>query len=131
MWNCLPAGSGPTASTPRGHAGGGREYGLPRVSMSSWFWAVYRMRQGKNGVSALPLSKETGVSYPAIWLLVHRLRKAMANQEEKRKLHGLIEVDESYVGGNERRTERIGRFTQNKSIVAAVATLERGGEAGR
>jgi hypothetical protein len=33
-----------------------------RVPLSDWFWPIYRLRQGKTGISALQLSKEIGVS---------------------------------------------------------------------
>ena len=73
-----------------------------RVPLNDWFWAIYRMSQGKKGVSALQLSKEIGVSYPTAWLMAHKIRKAMAEREQGRRLRGLIEVDEGYVGGKER-----------------------------
>ncbi len=102
-----------------------------RVPLTSWFWAIYRLSQGKKGVSALQLSKEMGVSYPTAWLLAHKLRQAMADRDEGRKLRGLIEVDEGYVGGKERGSGRIGRFTQNKSIVAVAVEHWKDGEPGR
>jgi len=101
-----------------------------RVRLSAWFWAIYRMSQGKKGVSALQLSKEIGVTYPTAWLLAHKIRKAMADREQGRKVRGLIEVDEGYVGGKERGTGRIGRFTQNKSIVAVGVEHWKEGEPG-
>lgn len=91
-----------------------------RMPLKAWFWAIYRMSQGKKGVSALQLSKEIGVSYPTAWLMAHNIRKAMADREQGRKLRGLVEVDEGYVGGKERGSGRIGRFTENKTIVAVA-----------
>ena len=115
----------------QGSVTAGTVFHKTRVALSSWFWAIYRMSQGKKGVSALQLSKEIGVSYPTAWLLAHKLRKAMADREEGRKLRGLIEVDEGYGGGKERGTGRIGRFTQNKSIVAVAVEHWKEGEPGR
>lgn len=102
-----------------------------RVELRDWFWAIYRMSQGKKGISALQLSKEIGVSYPTAWLMAHKIRKAMADREQGRKLRGLVEADEGYVGGKERGTGRIGRFTQTKSIVAVAVEHCKRGEAGR
>ncbi len=102
-----------------------------RVPLSEWFWAIYRISQGKKGVSALQLSKEIGVSYPTAWLMAHKIRKAMADREQGRQLRGLIEVDEGYVGGKERGSGRIGRAAQNKSIVAVAVEHWRPGEVGR
>jgi transposase-like protein len=102
-----------------------------RVPLRDWFWALYRMSQGKKGVSALQLSKEIGVTYPTAWLMAHKIRKAMADREQGRRLRGLIEVDEGYVGGRERGSGRIGRFTQNKSIVAVAVEHWKEGEPNR
>jgi len=115
----------------QGSVTAGTVFHKTRVPLSSWFWAIYRMSQGKKGVSALQLSKEIGVTYPTAWLLAHKIRKAMADREQGRKLRGLMEVDEGYVGGKERGTGRIGRFTQNKSIVAVGVEHWKEGEPGR
>ena len=61
-----------------------------RVPLADWFWAIYRMSQGKKGISALQLSKEIGVSYPTAWLMAHKIRKALADREQGRHLRGLI-----------------------------------------
>jgi len=44
-------------------------------------------------ISALPLSKEIGVSYPTAWLRQHKIRKAMADRDQGSPLQGRIEVD--------------------------------------
>lgn len=65
-----------------------------RTPLRDWLWAIYRMSQGKKGISALQLSKEIGVSYPTAWLMQHKIRKAMAEREQGRQLRGLVEVDQ-------------------------------------
>jgi len=102
-----------------------------RVPLRDWFWAIYRMSQGKKGISALQLSKEIGVSYPTAWLMAHKLRKAMADREQGRRLRGLVEADEGYVGGRERGGGRIGRAAVTKSIVAVAVEHWKEGEPGR
>jgi len=96
-----------------------------RVPLQDWFWAIYRMSQGKKGISALPLSKEIGVTYPTAWLMQHKIRKAMADRDHPYQLRGLLEVDEGYVGGVERgKKKQTGRGVR-KSVVA-VAVERRG-----
>ena len=96
-----------------------------RVPLRDWMWAIYRMSQGKKGISALQLSKEIGVGYPTAWLMQHKIRKAMADQEQGRRLSGLVEVDEGYVGGAEKGQGRLGRGAKRKSLVAVA--VEHGG----
>jgi len=101
-----------------------------RVPLRDWMWAIYRMSQGKKGISAVQLSKEIGVGYPTAWLLQHKIRKAMADQEQGRRLSGLVEVDEGYVGGAEKGRARVGRGAQTKSVVAVAVEHWDGGKAG-
>ena len=96
-----------------------------RTPLCDWFWAIYRMSQGKKGISALQLSKEIGVGYPTAWLMQHKIRQAMAEGEQGRRLRGLVEMDEGYVGGVEKGSGRTGRGVQTKSVVA-VAVEHRG-----
>jgi ISXO2-like transposase domain/Transposase zinc-ribbon domain len=102
-----------------------------RVPLRDWFWAIYRMSQGKKGISAVQLSKEIGVGYPTAWLMQHKIRKAMAEGEQGTRLRGLVEVDEGYVGGTEKGGERAGRGAQTKSLVAVAVEHRGAGKAGR
>ncbi len=63
-------------------------------------------------------------SYGTAWSWLHELRRAMVRPGRDR-LSGIVEVDESYVGGEEERGQ--GRYTERKAIVAvAVELKERG-----
>ena len=102
-----------------------------RVPLRDWLWAIYRMSQGKKGISAVQLSKEIGVGYPTAWLMQHKIRQAMAEGEQATRLRGLVEVDEGYVGGAEKGRGRGGRGAQTKSMVAVAVEHRGAGKAGR
>ena len=71
-----------------------------------WFLAVYLMAESKKGVSANQLKRSLNVSYKTAWYLCHRIRKAMAEVPSP-QLCGIVEVDETYVGGKyEKRRKR-------------------------
>src|ERR1017187_3846671 len=91
-----------------------------RVPLTGWFWAIYRMSHDKKGISAMQLSKEIGVCYQTAWLLLHKLRNAMADRDRGYRLSGLVEADEGYVGGAEHGSARHGRGAETKSVVAVV-----------
>jgi len=63
----------------------------------------------QEGISAVQLGKEIGVSYPTAWLIEHKIRKAMEDRDQHYTLRGLVEVDEGYVGGEEHGEPRKGR----------------------
>jgi transposase-like protein len=100
-----------------------------RLPLLTWFWAIFFVARHKKGISALQLQRDTGIgSYETAWTLLHRLRSVLRPRAQGR-LAGLVEADESYVGGPDRR-RRGGREVLNKSIVA-VAVEHRGHSAGR
>src|SRR5664279_3469645 len=72
-----------------------------RGALTGSFRAIYRLSHEKKVISAMQLKKEIGVSYQTAWLLLHKLRKAMADRDRGYKLGGLIEADKGYVGGRE------------------------------
>jgi transposase-like protein len=67
--------------------------------LRTWFQVVYLMCQSKKGMSALQIQRTIGAgSYRTAWYMCHRIRAAMQNPEFK-KLAGVVEVDETYIGG--------------------------------
>jgi transposase-like protein len=64
-----------------------------------WLIAVYLMVESKKGISALQLKRTLKIAYKTAWYLCHRIRKATEEIPNKPKLTGVVEVDETYVGG--------------------------------
>jgi hypothetical protein len=94
-----------------------------KLRLSTWFLAMYLISQSKNGISALELKRQLGVSYPTAWLVKHKVMLAMQAAEADRQLHGRVEMDDAYLGG-ERSGGKPGRGSENKvPFVVAVQTL--------
>jgi transposase-like protein len=102
-----------------------------RTPLANWFWAIYRMSHDKKGISAVQLCKEIGVSYVTAWTMQHKIRKAMEDRDQRYKLHGIIEIDEGYVGGAESGEGRQGRGALTKCVVAVAVEHAAEGEPGR
>jgi transposase-like protein len=102
-----------------------------RTPLTSWFWAVYRMSHDKKGISAVQLSKEIGVSYVTAWTMQHKIRKAMEDRDQRYKLHGIIEMDEGYVGGAESGEGCGGRGAETKCVVAVAVEHAAEGKPGQ
>lgn len=62
-----------------------------------WLLAIRYMLTGRKGISALQLAKELDIWYEAAWFLEHRIREAM--EYETRKMKGIVELDEVWIGG--------------------------------
>jgi transposase-like protein len=99
-----------------------------RLRLTLGFRAVWWVTNQKNGVSAMGLQRVLGLrSYKTAWTMLHKLRHAMVNPGRDR-LHGRVEVDEAFVGGEEEGVH--GRQTESKAMIA-VAVEEDGDGIGR
>jgi Zn ribbon nucleic-acid-binding protein len=94
-----------------------------KLPLRVWYLAMHLLGQAKNGISALELKRQLGVSYPSAWLLKHKLMQAMHAAEEGRRLHNRVEIDDAYLGG-QRCGGKPGRGSENKvPFVVAVQTV--------
>src|SRR5262249_49388 len=66
-----------------------------------WFLTAYMMIEAKKGVSANQVKRTISVSYKTAWYLCHRIRAAMGAAQNG-QLDGILEVDETLVGGKTR-----------------------------
>lgn len=76
------------------------------IPVRFWCLAFYRAAASKKGISAMQMQRETGVSYKSALFMMHRIRWAMTpanNNEPKLGAEGgIVEYDETYVGGKPR-----------------------------
>lgn len=93
------------------------------LPLSKWLAAVYLMTESKKGISANQLKRTLDVSYKTAWYLCHRVRAAVKDASAE-LLDGIMEVDETYVGGKVRGRGR--GYRGNKAMV--VAPIERDGQ---
>lgn len=106
-----------------------------KLPLRTWLIAMYLIATSSKGISAMKLSEWLGVSYKTAWHLGHRIRAMMAS--EPTLLRGVVELDETYVGGKPRKVHRErllpkdecpkrkqGRATDKACVFVAV---ERGG----
>lgn len=101
-----------------------------RIPLRHWCYAFWAACASKKGVSALQISRMTGVSYKSALFMMHRIRFAMADDPATPEpLTGTVEVDETYVGGKPKTKMRGKRRLSpvaNKTPV--VAMVQRNGE---
>ncbi len=79
-----------------------------KVPIETWLSVSWFLVQTKIGASALSVQRMTGVNYSTAWLLLQKMRAAM-DQSGREKLSGVIEFDETYVGGVEHGASLAGR----------------------
>ncbi|MGA8826061.1 MAG: IS1595 family transposase [Syntrophobacteraceae bacterium] len=96
------------------------------ITLRQWVQAFHSMCSHKKGVSSLQLQRNLGLhSYRSAWHLTHRIRSAMREDPLASLLKGIVEVDETYIGGKPRKTEtgesnKRGRGTKKAPVMAMV-----------
>lgn len=93
-----------------------------KLPLWKWFAAVYLIVESKKGVSANQLKRMLSVSYRTAWYLCHRIRKALETPDGY--LRGIVEVDETYIGGVQRGKQ--GRKSNKTLVIGAVERNSKG-----
>jgi transposase-like protein len=69
-----------------------------KISLVTWFAAIYLATSSKKGISSLQLSRQLGITQKTAWFVLHRTRE-MLRDKAPHLLRNVVEVDETYVGG--------------------------------
>ena len=95
------------------------------LPIQKWFLAVILILNAKKSVSALQLSRDLKVNKNTAWRIAMQIRKAMTQAEQRNLLTGIVEMDETYIGGKPRKgsgdhTSKRGRGTDKAPVIGAV-----------
>jgi hypothetical protein len=98
-------------------------------SSVSWMFAVLFSIFSKTGVSIAQMQRELEIKdYKTVWVMAHKIRKAMADRDAQYKLAGLVEIDESFYGPNTSGKRGRGAEKQAKLIIAVSVRKDNKGK---
>lgn len=103
------------------------------LDLQRWFLSVSLILNAKKGISARQLARDLDVNKNTAWYMGMRIRKAMCERWHRELLQGVIEMDETYIGGKPRKGydgkprshNKRGRGTKKTPVVGMI---ERGGK---
>lgn len=101
-----------------------------KLSFLIWYKTVFLMSTTKKGFSSKEIQRQLGLKrYEPVWSMVHKLRKAMGERDDRYTLEGMIEMDEGYFtveasqqAHNKQKTGR-GRKTKSNVMIMAESTI--------
>jgi transposase-like protein len=106
-WECMACGK---STSYRFSVLVGTTFENTNVGMRQWFQVIYMMLTGKKGVSALEVQRVMGFgSYRTAHYLCMRVRAGLVDPDF-RKLIGIVEVDETYVGGKNKNRHAVNKM---------------------
>jgi transposase-like protein len=104
-----------------------------KLPLRKWFMAIWMITNHPKGIASTTLAKDLGVTQKTAWFVLHRIRHAARTKSFQAPLKGIVEVDETFVGGKA-RNKHVGQRGKSgmtggsgKAVVAGV--VERDGEA--
>jgi hypothetical protein len=96
------------------------------LSFLIWYKTMFLLTATKKGFSSKEIQRQLGLKrYEPVWAMVHKLRKAMGQRDDRYTLEGMIEMDEGYftieASEHQHKTQKAGRGSKTKSNVMIMA----------
>ena len=102
------------------------------IPLSKWLLAYNLLCSSKKGMSAHQLHRMLKVTYRSAWFMAHRIRYTMTQEPLSSKLEGIIEIDDTWIGGKLRKGRTREEAQENRrnrvaNKASVVSVLQRGG----
>lgn len=90
------------------------------IPLPRWFAAMYWMAASKKSMSAHQMHRMLGVCYESAWYMGHRIRYAQRERDKRKTMRGIVEADETFIGGKKKRGGKPVRGAVGKAPVMGI-----------
>jgi len=101
-----------------------------KIPLHKWLLAFYMVLTARKSVSSMQISKELGMTQKSAWFMLHRIREAMKSGKDDYIFSGIVECDETYIGGKKRNKHWDKKFVKGRGAVGkkpVFGKIERNG----
>ncbi len=98
------------------------------LSLQKWFLAITLILNAKKGLSARQLARDLEINKNTAWRISMKIRDAMNERDQRELLSGIVEVDETYVGGKPRKGSKHNKRGRGTKKTPVVGFIERDGK---
>lgn len=101
-----------------------------KLPLRIWFGAIWLITNHPKGIASTTLAKDLGITQKSAWFVLHRLRHAARTRSFNKPMTGIVEVDETYVGGKaiNKHRGRSGTKGGSSDKTPVMGATERGGK---
>ena len=101
-----------------------------KLPLRIWFGAIWLITNHPKGIASTTLARDLGITQKSAWFVLHRLRHAARTRSFNKPMTGIVEADETYVGGKAINKHRGRSGTKGGSAdkTPVMGVVERGGD---
>ena len=91
-----------------------------KIPLNKWMLAFYFIVTARKGISSMQISKQLGITQKSAWIMCQKAREAMGNCKNNYIFKGIVECDETYIGGKKRKRHSDNNIIKGRGAIGKI-----------